>query len=67
MRVFWANFVVVEISLTQRYATSVFRCAKTAGPFRRRFPAEGKTVASPNELIVEIISPFAFTFKIPFH
>jgi hypothetical protein len=27
----------------------------------------GKTVGSRNERIVEIISLFAFTFKIPFH
>jgi hypothetical protein len=26
-----------------------------------------KIVASPDNAIVEIISPFAFTFKIPFH
>jgi hypothetical protein len=26
-----------------------------------------KTVASPDNAIVEIISPFTFTFKIPFH
>jgi len=26
-----------------------------------------KTVSPPDNAIVEIISPFAFTFKIPFH
>jgi hypothetical protein len=26
-----------------------------------------KTISSRNDMIVEIISPFAFTFKIPFH
>lgn len=31
------------------------------------FPERAKTVASRNEMIVEIISLFAFTFKIPFH
>jgi hypothetical protein len=37
---------------------------------RQRFalnPAWIKIVSSPNETIVEIISPFACTFKIPFH
>jgi hypothetical protein len=31
------------------------------------FSLTGETVASRNEMIVQIISPFAFTFKIPFH
>jgi hypothetical protein len=36
--------------------------------FHQRFPRDrATTVASRNEMIVEIISLLAFTFKIPFH
>jgi hypothetical protein len=34
---------------------------------RFNFTGDAKIVASRDEMIVEIISPLAFTFKIPFH
>jgi hypothetical protein len=37
------------------------------GRNRSSFTGEAKIVASRDGLIVEIISPLAFTFKIPFH
>jgi hypothetical protein len=38
-----------------------------ANQAERRGPELTKIVASRDEMIVEIISPLAFTFKIPFH
>jgi hypothetical protein len=41
--------------------------AERRGPDRFNFTRRAKIVASRDEMIVEIISPLAFTFKIPFH
>jgi hypothetical protein len=41
--------------------------AKRCGRDRFDFTGDAKIVASRDEMIVEIISPLAFTFKIPFH
>jgi hypothetical protein len=58
---------MVDISLTQRERTSIVRFAKAQRRAINDFLDKTKTVASRNEMIVEIISLFAFTFKIPFH
>jgi hypothetical protein len=44
-------------------ANQAGRCGRT----RFNFTGRAKIVASRDEMIVEIISPLAFTFKIPFH
>jgi hypothetical protein len=41
--------------------------AERCGRDRFNFTGGAKIVASRDEMIVEIISPLAFTFKIPFH
>jgi hypothetical protein len=41
--------------------------AERCGRDRFNFTSAAKIVASRGEMIVEIISPLAFTFKIPFH
>jgi hypothetical protein len=57
---------MVDISLTQRERLS-FVLRRRQRRAINGFLARVKTVASRNEMIVEIISLFAFTFKIPFH
>jgi hypothetical protein len=50
-----------------RWHGSLFEEVSAAPMTISAFPDTAKTVASRNEMIVEIISLFAFTFKIPFH
>ncbi|WP_213775882.1 hypothetical protein [Bradyrhizobium sp. dw_78] len=45
-------------------ARRIFEIAPAAS---LQIPPVKQTVSSRREIIVEIISPFAFTFKIPFH